>query len=161
VTYHHGVVRARGQPPPGAQLQLSSTDPLELRARRMLELFSRLRMEVAEKRGQQALPWSPSEASAAKALALMRRIEPDRQAQLDVEPTMRLWLQRTSYSGIPKDHDPYWAFACWEQRRAGLAEEVRGLREAPVAGLTDKERQNLANTQLWLAQKQKQQEVTR
>ncbi len=142
-TYHHAVARYRAPPTWTAQ--------------KILERFSAIRSEVERK----DLPWdTPSEKAYAKAADLVERIaeKPDHQA--DIEPTMRRYLLSVRGSTRPEERRVSWLFACWHSRFDDLRGELRDGGQQPLlAGLTDKEHKNIANTQLWLAMK-KQQEVT-
>jgi hypothetical protein len=146
---HQGAVRVL----PGAVAR-PGRDPPGLRAQRLLDLFGRVRSEVAQARGQPVLPWHPAGRRAFdKAVAFIGQVEGDRDAQLDVEPTMRLHLGKAFDSQDPRDRDVGFSFGAYLHRFTDLREEIHGMKRAgPLAGLTDRERKNIAATQLWLAQ---------
>ncbi len=161
VTYHHGVLRARGKPPPG-KLQLAPTDRylVSQRAQRLLDLFAKVRSEVARTRGQTVVAWTtPGARAFNKAVAFVHGVEDDHDAQLDVEPTMRMHLQEKVDSPDKRDFEVGFAFGAWLHRFSDLREDIHGMKRTPLAGLSDRERKNLVTSQLWLARKEAEQEA--
>jgi hypothetical protein len=139
VRYHHAVTRTR----PGVR------DPPEARAGKLMALFDRIWREVAEKRGQRSeISWTPSEWDERRAVNFVASVERDRPAMLDVEPTMRARIEQVFDSQLEGDSDPGFVFAGWIQRFTKLRRELHQVRPPPLAGLTERERKNIANTQL-------------
>lgn len=173
-TVHHQVVRVRpaGLPPNpahtgaltdgGLDPSPPARDPPEHRAMRLVALFGRIGNELARARGQPEVTLHLDPSCHEKAEAFVRQVAGDRAACLAVEPTMRLRLQDAWDSQHPKDIDPGWVFATWISRFEALRARVDGrVRGSACPGLTDRDRENLANGQLWLRMKQEQEREAR
>jgi hypothetical protein len=97
-------------------------------AQRILDAWGRIREEVVPG----ALAWhAAGRALYAKAGQLAEAVADDPAAQADIEPTMRLSIERALDSQDPRDSELNWGFSVWLSRFTDLREELRGRRLAP------------------------------
>jgi hypothetical protein len=112
---------------------MSAPVPAGMRAQLLIDLFGRIRSETI--RG--ALPWRTAGGNLFnRAVAFVRDIEDDPEAQADIEETMRMALRRAKDANDPQQTEPAFAFGTWVSKFTPLREELRGLRQ-PV-GTADK-----------------------
>ena len=129
VRVHHGVVRARPAPP--------GRDPPGVRAQKLVDLFGKVRSEVAHAHGQGAVDWDRGPNDFAKARSFVDQLDDQGGAVTvaEVTQTMRLHLQ---WAIAQPDHRKHFArgfaFGAWIHRFPDLLEEVRDLRPAERTG---------------------------
>ena len=98
-------------------------------AQRILDMFGDLRSEIVEG----ALPWLSGQRNYAKAEALAKQLADHPEAVADIEPTMRLLLERVKDSQDKRDEDPSFVFGTWCSSLSALREEIHGTtRRSPV-----------------------------
>jgi hypothetical protein len=158
VRVNQAVVRRRAPPPaaPGREAP-------GLRAQRLVDMFSRVRSEVGQANKRGVVSWDHGPGDFAKALDFVERRDADVEPVTvgEVERTMRAHLEWAVRQPERKHFEVGWAFGAWLHRFSDWLEEVRGLRAPELPGLTDRERENLRNSQLWLRMKEQEEERSR
>jgi uncharacterized protein YdaU (DUF1376 family) len=98
---------------------------------RVLSTFGRLRSDMLPG----TLPWTASGGRLwEKVRPICLAIEDDPTIGDDVEPTMRMALERARDSQDPRDQEAAWGFSAWAARFTDLREELRGLRRRREPG---------------------------
>jgi uncharacterized protein YdaU (DUF1376 family) len=149
VRYHQAVARAIK--PNGLVRAAPGRDPPGVRAQKLVDLFGKVRSEVAQQNGGGAVPWHHGPKDFARARDFVEDLD-RRDGTVtvgEIERTMRVHLEWAIAEPDRKHFEVGFAFAVWAHRFSDLLEQVREMRPRGL-GLTEKDRRNVTNMQLWL-----------
>lgn len=112
----------------------------------LLQLFCRIRKQVSP----DCFDWNATGQGVwAAAEQTSEYLEAHPEAHEDVAETMRRVVKDARDKR--DTNGPNVLFGRWASKFTELREELHGVRDAALPGLTDRERKSLANTQLWLS----------
>jgi uncharacterized protein YdaU (DUF1376 family) len=128
--HHRAQMRRIVEEPPDLEASTSSqsrpTAGSLWTPQRLTDTYGRLRSDILG-----GLPWAAAGQKLwEKAAQVARAIEDDPEAAADVEPTMRLQLERARDSQDPRDGETTFGFGAWVARFTDLREELRGIRRS-------------------------------